>query len=88
MGRRKSFVSRLIVEQAVKSHNCRFNHAHRIRRGDVRLTAKEGRAKLRYCAICAVAFMEADIELLRSRIRELQSVATDSKVSSGDPPNS
>jgi len=88
MGRRKSFLSGLIVEQAVKSHNCRFNHAHRIRKGEVRLTANEGRAKLRYCAVCAVAFMEADIELLRSRIRELQNVATISKVSSGEPPNS
>ena len=84
MGRRKSFVSMLIVEQALKSHNCRFNQAHRIGRGDVRLTAKEGRAKLRYCAVCAVAFMEADIELLRLKIRELQSAATNSTVPSDD----
>jgi hypothetical protein len=76
MGRPKSFVSTLLVEQAINSHNCRFNHAHRIKSGEARLTAKEGRAKLRYCASCAVAFMKADIELLQSTIKELESAHT------------
>jgi hypothetical protein len=86
MGRRKSFVSTLIVEQAMKSHNCRFNHTHRIGRGEVRLTAREGRAKLRYCAACAVAFMEADIELLRSKIKELGGTAANSSAASNRTP--
>jgi hypothetical protein len=88
MGRRKSFVSTLIVEQAVRSHHCRFNHAHRIGSGDTRLMAKEGRAKLRYCISCAVAFMEADIDLLRSKIKELEKAAVDFKGSVGEIPNS
>lgn len=75
MGRRKSFVSTLTVEKAVRSHHCRFNRTHRIGSGDVRLMAKEGRAKLRYCVSCAVAFMEADIDLLRSKIKELEKAA-------------
>lgn len=75
MGRPKSFVSTLLVERAVNSHNCRFNHAHRIRGGEARLTAKEGREKLRYCVSCALSFMRADIEVLQSKIKELESAA-------------
>ncbi len=72
MGRPKSFLSTLVVDHAVNSHNCRFNHSHRIRSGEARLTAKDGREKLRYCVPCAVAFMKADIEVLQSKIRELE----------------
>jgi hypothetical protein len=87
MGRPKSFVSALLVEQAINSHNCRFNHTHRIRSGEARLTAKEGRAKLRYCASCAVAFMKADIELLQSKIKELESATTKFRNSQDQNPN-
>jgi len=87
MGRPKSFVSTLIVEQAINSHNCRFNHTHRITRGEARLTAKEGRAKLRYCASCAAAFMKADIELLHSKIKELENASTKFSNSPGESPN-
>ncbi len=65
MGRRKSFVSTLLVEQALHSHNCRFNVSHR-------LTAKEGMEKLRYCAECAVTFLRGDIETIEAKIREIE----------------
>jgi hypothetical protein len=87
MGRPKSFVSTLIVEQAIKSHNCRFNHTHRIASGAARLTAKDGRAKLRYCASCAVAFMKADIELLQAKIKELENASIKFRNSPGESPN-
>ena len=75
MGRRKSFLSALIIERAAISHNCRFNNGHRIVRGHARLTAKEGRSKLRYCAACAISFMRADIEVLESKIKELERIS-------------
>jgi len=79
LGRPKSFLPQLIVEDAKSSHNCRFNKDHRIRKGEKRLTAKEGREKLRYCPVCAVHFLRLDIVTIQNTIAALeasQSTAT------------
>jgi uncharacterized protein YbbK (DUF523 family) len=74
MGRPKSFLPQLIVEQAKSSHNCRFNKKHRITKGQKRLTAKEGRSVLRYCPSCAVGFLRLDIATIQNTIAGLDSV--------------
>lgn len=73
MGRPKSFLPQLIVEDAKSSHNCRFNKAHRIKKGQKRLTAKEGREKLRYCPACAIQFLKLDIQTIQNTIIRLES---------------
>jgi hypothetical protein len=72
MGRAKSFLSTLIVDHAIISHNCRFNRGHRITKGSKRLTAKEGRAKLRYCTVCAIHFLKLDIATIQATIAQLE----------------
>lgn len=74
MGRPKSFLPQLIVEDAKSSHNCRFNKKHRIRKGEKRLTAKEGRERLRYCPVCAVHFLRLDIVTIQNTIAELEAL--------------
>jgi hypothetical protein len=81
VGRPKSFLPQLIVENAKNSHNCRFNKKHRITRGETRLTAKEGREKLRYCPECAIHFLRLDIETIENTIAALEA----SKGAAGDP---
>ncbi len=76
MGRPKSFLSTLTVEHALLSHNCKFNKSHRIAKGSKRLTAKEGRAKLRYCTSCAIYFLKLDMATIRKTIVELEAAQT------------
>lgn len=78
MGRAKSFLSTLIVDNAIVSHNCRFNKSHRITKGSKRLTAKEGRGKLRYCTACAIHFLKLDIATIQATIAELEPTQTTS----------
>jgi hypothetical protein len=72
VGRPKSFLPQLIVENAKSSHNCRFNKKHRIVKGQARLTAKEGREILHYCPDCAVNFLRLDIVTIQSTLSDLE----------------
>jgi hypothetical protein len=72
VGRPKSFLPQLIVENAKSSHNCRFNKKHRIVKGQKRLTAKEGRDVLHYCPACAVHFLRLDIVTIQSTLSALE----------------
>jgi hypothetical protein len=72
VGRPKSFLPQLIVEPAKSSHNCRFNKSHRIKKGEMRLTAKDGRDKLRYCPTCAIHFLRLDIATIQTAISALE----------------
>jgi hypothetical protein len=72
VGRPKSFLPQLIVEQAKNSHNCRFNKKHRITKGQRRLTAKEGRDVLHYCPACALHFLRLDIVTIQNTIAGLE----------------
>jgi hypothetical protein len=72
MGRPKSFLSTLIVDYAKVSHNCRFNKQHRIKKDGKRLTAKEGRATLRYCPACAIQFLKLDKATIQTTIASLE----------------
>lgn len=68
MPRGKSVLVSMEVTTAGKSHNCRFNKAHRIAKGKSRLTIKEDRAKLHYCLECARRFVLDGL----SRLQEYQ----------------
>jgi hypothetical protein len=72
MGKPKSFLSTLTVEHAKASHNCRFNKAHRIARGEKRLAAKEGRNSLKYCRVCAIYFLKLDIQNIQKTLTLLE----------------
>jgi uncharacterized protein YbbK (DUF523 family) len=72
VGRPKSFLPQLIVENAKSSHNCRFNRKHRIAKGQSRLTAKEGREVLHYCPECAIHFLRLDVVTIQSTLSVLE----------------
>ena len=72
MGRPK-LVRRLEIDEALNSHNCRFNKKHRIKKGDRRLTLYAESDPRRYCLECAEKIVDsafADLEALK---RELAS---------------
>ena len=68
MPRGKSVLVSMDITVAGSSHNCQFNAAHRIRKGERRLTIKEDGSPLNYCLPCARAFLAKGLE----RLRELQ----------------
>ena len=76
MPRPKSFLPQLTIEQAQRSHFCRFSKHHPIRQGDFRLTMKDGRDVARYCPECALRFLIADSSALMGVITELQHLVT------------
>jgi hypothetical protein len=72
MGRPKSFLVRLEVDVAKKSHNCQHSNTHRIAMGDSRLKVTEGRSSEYYCALCGLKFLETDagrIAVLLAQLR-------------------
>ena len=70
----KSFLPRLVVDQALRAHNCQHNRAHRILQGNKRLKVVDGRTTEHFCVHCAVKFLEGDIA-------EMQQLTIDLKVS-------
>ncbi len=82
MPRPKSFLPQLIVDPAERAHKCRHNKEHQILRGHTRLTIKDGRDVLRYCSSCAVKFLQADLEEIRSVIHQLESALNSDPVQS------
>jgi hypothetical protein len=73
MGKLKSLVKNVIVNRALKAHNCKRNTGHRIQAGSKRLRVKEGRSVAHYCQDCGSASIAADIIKLQDLERELNS---------------
>ncbi len=65
MGRNRSLLVSMEITVAGKAHDCRSNSAHRITKGDRRLTIKDDGDKHHYCLACAKTFMEKDAERLK-----------------------
>ena len=61
MAKLKSFVKTIAIDHALKSHNCQHSNAHRLAKGDIRLSLKTQRSYEYYCGSCAIASLEADI---------------------------
>lgn len=76
MPRLKSFLPQLTIDQAQRSHCCRFSKRHPIKQGDYRLTMKDGRDVARYCPECALRFLLADSSALSGIIEQLQNVSS------------
>jgi len=71
MGRPKSLLDTAIVDQAGAAHRCRSTAAHRLQKGDVRLTVKaEGRV-VHYCRECALLIIGRDTAILADLRDEL-----------------
>lgn len=71
MGRPKSFVAKLSIDNALSSHNCQHNSAHRIHKGDARLKVRVERSDEHYCLTCAKQFLEMDVEKLQALLRQM-----------------
>lgn len=71
MPRIRSLRIRAEVDVAKKAHNCQANARHRIKRGDKRLSVRNGRSWDRYCLECAKVIVGRDIAALEALAREL-----------------
>lgn len=72
----KSLVTGVLVDRALKSHNCQGNARHRISTGDIRLKVRNGRSWDHYCEACAEKIIARDI----AKLMQLQKL-TPSEVS-------
>ncbi len=67
----KSLIETVRIETALRAHNCQANQKHRVNKGDIRLSVKDGLGWANYCKECAVKIIEKDIEKLKM-LRYLQ----------------
>jgi hypothetical protein len=69
----KRLVSRrVIVDVALKSHDCQHNASHRVTMGDRRLKVPKGRSFEHYCVECGLRILIAEIEHLKALESELR----------------
>lgn len=72
MGRPKSLVLSMTVDQALRRHTCQHNNKHVISKGDLRLKVANGRSSEHYCIACAERFIDLavqDLQKLRWDLR-------------------
>lgn len=67
----KSLTKNICIENALRSHRCRFNEKHIISKGDQRLRVKEGRNEFHYCIECARKFLQNDLEKLKRVLAQI-----------------
>jgi len=72
MPRPKSFLPKLLIDEAGSSHNCQHNKTHRIVKGAKRLKVIEGRSPEHFCVTCAIDSIRADLEKLQDLMKNLQ----------------
>lgn len=72
MARPKSFIKRLAIDEAKRSHNCQHNKQHRISKGDVRLGLKENRSMEYYCKECSIEFLKNSSSQISKLIEQLE----------------
>ncbi len=88
MGRTKSLLIRVQIDEAQKAHNCQANASHRLVKGDKRLKVRNGRSWDHYCASCAAVMFERDIFELSELQRRFQgSLAKPGEVSQKSIPD-
>lgn len=75
MGKPKSTIKRIFVDEAKVSHKCRRNKDHAISKGERRFNVKEGRSVSRYCLDCARVSLQLDIESLKNALNEIDRVS-------------
>lgn len=75
MGRIKSLLIRVEIDEVQKAHNCQANSAHRLVKGDKRLKVRNGRSWDHYCLSCAAVILERDLAELHELQGRLQASA-------------
>ena len=65
MARPKSLIKNIKITKAKRSHSCKSNAQHKIMKGDLRITVKEGQNERNYCMACGKRFLESAIKELR-----------------------
>lgn len=69
----KRLVSRrVVVDSALKSHDCQHSSSHRVSMGNRRLKIPKGRSFEHYCVECGLKIVLAEIEYLKSLEAELR----------------
>jgi len=71
MPRPKSTIKQIIVDTALKSHNCQHNKNHRIAKGRKRLKIKKNRSFECYCSECGKMILDNDIKRLNEISKQL-----------------
>lgn len=64
MGRPKSLIKNIQITEAKRAHSCKSNSKHKILKGDLRITVKEGQNERNYCIECGKRFIELAINEL------------------------
>jgi len=72
MARAKSFIKKLTIDEAKKSHNCQHNKQHRINKGEIRLGLKENRNIEYYCKKCSIEFLEDGVNQISKLLEQLE----------------
>lgn len=72
MARPKSFIKRLAIDEAKRSHNCQHNKQHRISKGDIRLGLKGDRSTEYYCKECSIEFLKDSSNQIFKLIEQLK----------------
>jgi hypothetical protein len=70
MPRLRSLIVTMEWTEAGRGHDCRFNKAHRIEKGQRRLTIKSDGEHHNYCVACAKTFLVADIKRLQEILEQ------------------
>lgn len=71
---RKSLVINAYFEVAKAAHDCQGNSAHRLQKGDIRLSVKNKRSRDNYCKACADIIIAKDLEKLSALQQSAESV--------------
>lgn len=71
MAKPKALLKSIVIDKALRAHNCQHNKNHRILKDDFRLGVKEGRSTEYYCKECAGTFLAASKEKINAMIKEL-----------------
>lgn len=64
MGRPKSLIKNIQITEAKRTHSCKSNNKHKILKGNLRITVKEGQNERNYCIDCGKRFIELAINEL------------------------
>ncbi len=62
----KSLVKSAQITVVGAAHNCKANKRHRLKKGDIRLTVKEGQSTSHYCVCCGLKILDRSIKKLTS----------------------
>jgi hypothetical protein len=74
MARAKSLLKKLVVTQAKRTHNCKNNHSHQIKKGQWRLSVKEGYDTSNYCVECSKVFLANAKEEIEKILNKFNSI--------------